>query len=955
MSSRRGKVSLRACHFSSLRCGTFFFFFLFFCLTGSLQARNLPVLMLDCSVQERDLRPFMEVMEDPGGSLTIDQAASSAMTGKYAPPASGHFNFGFTSSALWFRFSIEEEPRSAHRRGLPSAWILDPGWNVYDTIHLYVPRPDASGGWQVHAAGNLLAKTGEPERRHFLLPEDLSKPLTCYLRVTGVRPIMVSPHISTVDSALHVNSLKVLGTGLVIGYFLTMAFGHLFVWLYAGIDKFKWSIPGNLGFASFVALTSYQHLVSFRNLTEMIMIVGLVTQGFLALVIRAVMDTRIYNRILDRLLLGSVFLVFLAAAVGPFLPEHLHGSLSMRIVMPVAFIGAWACVDNLKRNRTVSIIFLAAWGGTVFDTLLYNRAANGGAAFMHPMMMWVGFIAEALAMAFLLAYFTSSISSQRQAAEAMAKAKSIFLAGMSHEIRTPMTAILGFLNLAMQSGGTGPLRQYLRKIQASARHLLGIINDILDVSRIEEGKIHLESKPFEVENLLRETADILVPRAFENANELVVCVGPGVPRRIEGDFLRLEQVLVNLGGNAVKFTKGGTVVIDVSLPGQVAPEEGKIALRFQVIDTGIGIEADVLPRLFQSFEQAHGSTARIFGGTGLGLNISRRLVQLMGGDIEVSSTPGKGSTFAFTIPFVVPEETGENVQFSPTRYAGLSVLFVEDNASARAAMEDIALRLGLNMRVAGTADEAIRTAAEERFDAILLDWDLPDMTGIELASRLREAGVADGIPVAVMSSLARPEMEGLQPEFFGIRAILAKPLTLSTVEDVLRLLVFQEEIVDEEGEAQHAEELRNLEQVRGMRILVVDDNAFNRELFEVMFTQAGAELETLTNGREAVRRLLDSNRPLPEVVLMDVHMPEMDGYEATRIVRKDARCARLPIIALTADVVEENRALCLEAGMNERLTKPVEAGPLFEALNRWGRSGRGAQSPSCAGSGEGVE
>lgn len=413
------------------------FLFLFFCLAGSLQARNLPVLMLDCSVQERDLRPFMEVMEDPGRSLTIDQAASSAMAGKYALPASGHFNFGFTSSALWFRFSIEEEPGSANRRRLPSAWILDPGWNVYDTIHLYVPRPDASGGWQVHAAGNLLSKTGEPERRHFLLPEDLSKPLTCYLRVTGVRPIMVSPHISTVDSALHVNSLKVLGTGLVIGYFLTMAFGHLFRLALCRYRQIQVVHSRQPRFASFVALTSYQHLVSFRNLTEMIMIVGLVTQGFLALVIRAVMDTRIYNRILDRLLLGSVFLVFSAAAVGPFLPEHLHGSLSMRIVMPVAFIGAWACVDNLKRNRTVSIIFLAAWGGTVFDTLLYNRAANGGAAFMHPMMMWIGFIAEALAMAFLLAYFTYSISSQRQAAEAMAKAKSIFLAGMSHEIRTP--------------------------------------------------------------------------------------------------------------------------------------------------------------------------------------------------------------------------------------------------------------------------------------------------------------------------------------------------------------------------------------------------------------------------------------------------------------------------------------------------------------------------------------
>ena len=908
---------------------------LFACLAVPSSAWGEGTCLLRDGVEEYDLRPFMDVLEDPERTLTISGAASPSMAVHFGPPARGHFNFGFTSSALWFRFTVAREAENSTRRDVPSRWVLDPGWNVYETVQLFIPDAGVPGGWLVHSAGNRLSETGGPDRRHFLLPADLAAPLTCYLRVTGIRPIMVSPHIATIERTMWVNSLKVLGTGLVLGYFLTMAFGHLFVWLYAGIDKFKWSISGNLGFASFVALTSYQHLVNFETLTELIMIVGLVTQGFLALVIRAVTDTRIHSRILDRFLLGSVFLVFTAAVVGPFLPEHLHGSISMRVVMPVAFIGAWACVDNLKRNRTVSIIFLLAWGGTVLETVLYNRTANGGAPFTHPMMMWFGFIAEALAMAFLLAYFTSSISAQRQAAEALARAKSTFLAGMSHEIRTPMTSILGFLNLAMQSGATGQLRQYLLKIQASARHLLGIINDILDVSKIEDGKIGLESRPFEVERLLRETADILVPRAFENGDELVVSVDPGVPRHIVGDPLRLQQVLVNLGGNAVKFTKCGMVRIAVSRAGDVHGEGGRADLLFQVADTGVGIEAEVLPRLFQSFEQADRSTARVFGGTGLGLSISRRLVQFMGGDISVRSEPGKGSVFEFAVSFDVPAGMPLPGAAPSIDFGGLSVLVVEDNPASLASMKKVLSDLGVRFLSAGTAAEALRMAGEERLDLVLLDWDLPDLNAPEAAARLHAACVGGQTPVVIMSSLARPEMEGARPGEFGAQGILAKPFTSSMVEGILRSVVLGQVVSEDEGEALRAEERRNLERVRGMRVLVVDDNPFNRELFDVMLRQAGVELETLSNGKDAVSRLLDPTLPLPDVVLMDLHMPELDGYEAARRIRKDPRCSSLPILALTADVVAENKALCLAAGMNGRLTKPVDAATLFAALVVW--------------------
>jgi CheY-like chemotaxis protein len=377
------------------------------------------------------------------------------------------------------------------------------------------------------------------------------------------------------------------------------------------------------------------------------------------------------------------------------------------------------------------------------------------------------------------------------------------------------------------------------------------------------------------------------------------------------------------------------VRIAVSRAGDARVEAGSVDLVFQVADTGVGIEAEVLPRLFQSFEQADRSTTRVFGGTGLGLNISRRLVQLMGGDISVRSTPGHGSVFEFAVSFDVPAETPLQTASSFVEYGCLRALVVEDNPASLSSMEEILSDLGVRFRSAGTAAEAVRLAGEERFDLVLLDWDLPDLTAPEAAARLDAACVAGQTPVVIMSSLARPEMEGARPGQFGAQGILAKPFTSSMVEGILRGIVLRQGVSEDEGEALRAEERRNLEEVRGMRVLVVDDNPFNRELFDVMLRQAGVELETLRNGRDAVARILNPALPLPDVVLMDLHMPEMDGYEAARRIRKDPRCSSLPILALTADVVAENEALCLAAGMNERLTKPVDAATLFAALVAW--------------------
>jgi signal transduction histidine kinase/DNA-binding response OmpR family regulator len=897
-------------------------------------AAGVGMCVLEGSVEEYDLRPYMLFLEDPVGDLTINDVASPELAGRFGPPPRGHFNFGFTSSALWFRFTIVDgEPGLEGGKQSP-LWILDPGWHFYDTIHLYVPRPEAEGGWQVYAAGRQLSVPGEGEKRYFQLPPGLSDPVTCYLRVASIRPLMVAPTVATLDRTLRVNGFKTLGTSLLLGFFATLMLGNLAIYLYTGNGKYKWFVLSNLTFASFVATTSYQHLVTVTNLPTVIMMIGLVGQAIVATTVRTFFEFRRYNRRLNMILLAAVWAVLGAAASAPVLPEELHPKLSIYALMPLTLVVFLACFDSLKRSRVPAFLFLCAWGLTTLLAFSYNWALKGGLPFVHPSYMWGAFVGEAICMSILLAYNIETLSAQRQAAEAMAKARSSFLAGMSHEIRTPMTAIQGFLTLSLQLGADGQLRQYLLRIEAAAKHLMDIINDILDLAKIEAGKVELEAGPLDPEDLLHEAADILVARAFENGNELVLSLEPGLPRRVTGDVLRLRQVLINLGGNAVKFTRGGTVRLAVSRTEDAMPRQDLVRLRFEISDTGIGIDPDVLPRLFQSFEQADSSTARVYGGTGLGLSISRRLVRLMGGDISVRSRPGEGSTFGFTVPLGLDPDAVFPEGPAAAEHGALKVLVVEDNPESLSSMEAILSAMGHAHAAAGSAAEASRLAASERFDLVLLDWDLPDMAAPESVRLLRSSEGAEGTPVALMTSPARPEVEKLGLGQLGVQGILAKPFTASSVDGLFR------QIMDGGAAAAldacaPADAPCDMERAKGLRVLLVEDNLFNQELLGVILTEAGVELEVADNGAEAVRRVTEGEPP--DVVLMDVHMPVMDGFAATRAIRGDRRFGGLPVVAMTADITPEDRARCLEAGMNDHLTKPVDTGELFSVLVKWGR------------------
>ena len=518
----------------------------------------------------------------------------------------------------------------------------------------------------------------------------------------------------------------------------------------------------------------------------------------------------------------------------------------------------------------------------------------------------------------------------RAAAEAATRAKSAFLANISHEIRTPMNAILGFAGLGQRMELPAKPLDYFRKIGRAGQNLLSIINDLLDFSKIESGHLVLETVPFRLDEVLAQIGDLFSWRAAEKKLELIIAAGPEVPNELVGDPLRLSQVLVNLVGNALKFTSCGYVRLQVALVGgpYAAQRPGPARLRFTVEDSGIGINAEQLGRLFQAFSQADASTTRLYGGTGLGLAISQQLVLRMGGEIVVQSASGVGSSFSFVAGF-------ERQAVPATRPApahGKRVLLADSPGPARGALAQQLQAAGLTVMLADSAVGALDLLRTAPFDLLLVDAVLPDMRGIAAVRLLREDALLATLPVVLM--VAPAEREGMAAqvadELAGDAAgalLLNRPvepaLLLDTVMAALGLAAGAVRHPAAAGPSNAALRLA------GARVLVVDDNSFNLQVAHEILQDAGVSVALADSGREAVR-LVDAGAY--DAVLMDIQMPDMDGYQATAAIRAQPRHRRLPIIAMTAHAVTGYRESCLAMGMDDFVTKPFEPEQLFAAL-----------------------
>jgi len=549
-----------------------------------------------------------------------------------------------------------------------------------------------------------------------------------------------------------------------------------------------------------------------------------------------------------------------------------------------------------------------------------------------------------------MAELNEALRVARDHAEEMARVKSHFLANMSHEIRTPLNAIIGMSHLALRQPLAPRQHAYVENILQAGQHLLGIINDILDLAKIEAGMVRVEQTEFRFESLLEQIATLQGGHASIKGLELVFDIAPDIPARLIGDPLRLGQVLLNYVGNAIKFTEAGEVVISARMQER---SDSQAILRFTVRDTGIGLSEEQLARVFRSFEQADASITRRFGGTGLGLSIAANLAALMGGTVGVESAFGQGASFWFTACVGIASDTGV-VNRAPASLAGSRVLVADDNAHARQVLREMLTGMGFDAHVVACGEAAVSEIARadralEPYALALLDWQMPDLSGVDVAARVQAARLTAPPVMALVTGHDRERVQELAAGI-GLAEVLTKPVSPSMLHDRVVSLLQGRAVAGIAAAAPGASATglssasptsaptpvmpdASLAALQGRRVLLAEDHPLNQMVAVDLLEQAGMQVAVAGDGALALERAREG---VWDLILMDMQMPVMDGLAATRAIRAlPGAAGAVPIIAMTANVLAADREACLTAGMVDFIGKPIAPAPLFDTLRRW--------------------
>ena len=512
----------------------------------------------------------------------------------------------------------------------------------------------------------------------------------------------------------------------------------------------------------------------------------------------------------------------------------------------------------------------------------------------------------------------------KESAEQADHVKSMFLANMSHEIRTPMNGVIGMAQLALKTGLDNKQRDYVQKIYQSGKSLLVIINDILDFSKLEAGKLELEDKTFDLDEILSKVSTFIGPAIAKKPIELLYRLGKEVPQAVSGDPLRLTQVLTNLVGNAVKFTEKGSVTLTADL---LQETEDRVLIEFRVRDTGIGMTEEQKKHIFDSFSQADISITRRFGGTGLGLAICKRIIGLMSGEIIVDSQPGAGSTFRFSIPLKKSNVVARKI--IPNWFMGASALVVDDNPEARDIVVAHLKSFNIACDEADSGELAIEKATSQgaKYSVILMDWKMPGITG-DMAARLIKQRTDYQPAIIMMTAFGKELLSGNQHSG-SIDGFFTKPATASTIFDALIAALPQDPSSHAPGTAGSAGN-----RLAGVRVLLVEDNPINQQIAREFLETQGAIVAEAMNGKEAVDLLAEKDCRF-DLILMDIQMPVMDGLAATKLIRENPLLGKIPIIALTAHALVSDKQRCIDAGMNDYVSKPIDLELLLSTLERW--------------------